>query len=1033
MRRQGGFFCSVKIIIILAMIGAGFFYAQKVWADQGVLINEIQIYPAGHRFIELYNTSGSSVDLTGWSVKKKTSGGKEDSLLASSRLKGKFILSKGYLLLTNEEGYSGNAVADVAWAKSYSIAKDNTVILYDNNQTIIDKVGFGQATDCEGSCAINPDENYSIQRNAFIDTNNSSSDFFIQENPNPQNSTSGAVNPPNPPLQGGQESVASSTPELTNDNTASTTEQAVTPPNPPLQAGQDAGGAKINFGEVVINELVSDPADNEVEWLELYNKSGQNIDLAGWWIEDGSKAKTNLSGSLDKYKVIEKPNGNLNNDGDLVVLYDAAGRIIDQIAYGNWPDGNLDDNAPSAHDPDSVVRKFDGYNTFNNANDFAVTIKPTKGAANLVETEAEVSLAAKAKFDFSPEIFITEIMPNPDGDDSKLEFIEIFNAAARPVDLTGWSLSNEDGKKKNLENLATSTLIGAGEYLALYRPKTKIILHNDQGEARLFQPLADKAMQIAAYKNVEEGWSYNLTPLTPLLKGGEWTWSETLTPGAANVIKAANHAPEVSFSFKSPAPVNTAVMFDSSDTADADGDKLTYAWDFGDGFKNALANPDHTYAKTGIYKVKLAVSDGKETAEKEKSVKVVGNPGDIANVREIASLPPVARNDNVVINEVLPNPEGADTGREWLELKNKSAGKINLLNWRVENGNGKYKFANDLWLEAGNFYVLDNSLSQLAFKNSSDVINLYNDLDELADSVEYASAVQGESYARGANGKWFWTTKLTPGSENIISAAESGERIMNNELRITRTANQYVETTLEKVRDLEVGSLVKVKGTVAVEPGILGAQIFYIVGSPGMQIYNYKKDFPALKVGDYVEVQGELAQTQAELRIKTKDKTDIKIAAHQAPPVALAVASDAVNEDNVGQLVVVSGEITDKKSSTIYLDDGNDEVLVYIKKNTGISTKNLAPGQIVAVTGIVSKTSGGARLLPRSKDDIAVIAGAAAELAPQVLGEVASGNEWEVAARDKKNELFKYLLIIAGGIVIVLAGLLVKAGKKVKS
>lgn len=90
----------------------------------------------------------------------------------------------------------------------------------------------------------------------------------------------------------------------------------------------------------MINEFVSDPDDGEVEWLELYNRINREIDLTGWHIEDGSKSKTNLSGSLAKYKVIEKPAGGLNNGGDLIVLYDASGKIIDQVAYGNWNSGD---------------------------------------------------------------------------------------------------------------------------------------------------------------------------------------------------------------------------------------------------------------------------------------------------------------------------------------------------------------------------------------------------------------------------------------------------------------------------------------------------------------------------------------------------------------------------------------------------------------------------------------------------------------------------------------------------------------------
>jgi len=54
---------------------------------------------------------------------------------------------------------------------------------------------------------------------------------------------------------------------------------------------------------------------------------------------------------------------------------------------------------------------------------------------------------------------------------------------------------------------------------------------------------------------------------------------------------------------------NSAVSFNSTST-DPDGDNLTYAWDFGDGSTSASEDPSHTYTSTGVYGVKLTVSDG---------------------------------------------------------------------------------------------------------------------------------------------------------------------------------------------------------------------------------------------------------------------------------------------------------------------------------------------------------------------------------------------------------------------------------------
>ncbi|MCM8762975.1 MAG: PKD domain-containing protein [Candidatus Omnitrophica bacterium] len=51
------------------------------------------------------------------------------------------------------------------------------------------------------------------------------------------------------------------------------------------------------------------------------------------------------------------------------------------------------------------------------------------------------------------------------------------------------------------------------------------------------------------------------------------------------------------------------VKFDGTSSSDADGDTLTYYWDFGDGVTSNLARPIHVYRKSGKYKVRLTVKD----------------------------------------------------------------------------------------------------------------------------------------------------------------------------------------------------------------------------------------------------------------------------------------------------------------------------------------------------------------------------------------------------------------------------------------
>ncbi|NGO12643.1 carbohydrate-binding protein [Streptomyces sp. HC44] len=67
------------------------------------------------------------------------------------------------------------------------------------------------------------------------------------------------------------------------------------------------------------------------------------------------------------------------------------------------------------------------------------------------------------------------------------------------------------------------------------------------------------------------------------------------------------------------------VKFSSAGTSDADGDALTYSWDFGDGAKSTSANPTHTYKKNGTYTATLTAKDPSGRTGSASVQVVVGN------------------------------------------------------------------------------------------------------------------------------------------------------------------------------------------------------------------------------------------------------------------------------------------------------------------------------------------------------------------------------------------------------------------------
>ena len=80
-------------------------------------------------------------------------------------------------------------------------------------------------------------------------------------------------------------------------------------------------------------------------------------------------------------------------------------------------------------------------------------------------------------------------------------------------------------------------------------------------------------------------------------------------PQGTVTINVTNNAPTVTASAsQTSVPPNVSVEFNSNGT-DADGDPLTYTWDFGDGATSSDQNPSHAYATVGDFIATVTVTD----------------------------------------------------------------------------------------------------------------------------------------------------------------------------------------------------------------------------------------------------------------------------------------------------------------------------------------------------------------------------------------------------------------------------------------
>jgi len=113
-----------------------------------------------------------------------------------------------------------------------------------------------------------------------------------------------------------------------------------------LPAAGPAAGPSVTA--VAINEFLPDPVgSDDAEWIELRNDGGSPVDLAGWRLDDAEGGSSPYvfpaAAAIATQGVLVIPRAasgiSLNNDGDQVRLFDAAGQPVSEVFYGPSREG----------------------------------------------------------------------------------------------------------------------------------------------------------------------------------------------------------------------------------------------------------------------------------------------------------------------------------------------------------------------------------------------------------------------------------------------------------------------------------------------------------------------------------------------------------------------------------------------------------------------------------------------------------------------------------------------------------------------
>ncbi len=330
----------------------------KISTPKKIIINEIQIDSingsggTADDWVEMYNPNDVAVDLSGWSIQKHSAA--ETCSITTSYFKKNFedgdsIGAHGFFLVANSGATT--AITDIAdMTTGWSLSDNNTIYLVSSHDeiagaddaNIVDHVGFGTGCFPETASAPAIADGKSIERKKLgQDTDNNAADFKISDEPTPKgtfpktiinNTTNFTDNMSGAywhnltlKWQGSAMNIDFYQVQYRINegvwtdwlaNTTNTTGIFQAPYSllnnnvyyfrvraKDLDGNMGDWSPEISVDTVnplLISEVAfTGTGDSEEQWIELYNRSDQDIDLAGYNIVSGENGRDTMNITLN--------------------------------------------------------------------------------------------------------------------------------------------------------------------------------------------------------------------------------------------------------------------------------------------------------------------------------------------------------------------------------------------------------------------------------------------------------------------------------------------------------------------------------------------------------------------------------------------------------------------------------------------------------------------------------------------------------------------------------------------------------------
>lgn len=320
---------------------------------------------------------------------------------------------------------------------------------------------------------------------------------------------------------------------------------------------------------------------------------------------------------------------------------------------------------------------------------------------------------------------------------------------------------------------------------------------------------------------------------------------------------------------------------------------------------------------------------------------------------------------SIVINEILPNPEGADNGNEWVELFNPFEVEINLEGYYLVDGSGKSFFIEGEVVAPGGFLVLYPSFS---LNQSDEVVELFDPAGEKTDEFAYESSTEGLSWARIPDGVDGWQNSATPtpGASNTV---EPEEFSCFETLR---------SVSIDEFKSFEVSTETSyiLSGVVTAEEGQIYSDKIYIQDETAGIMVDLTEDIDEVSNGVQVKICASHTTYYDEHRASVLGSEAFEVLENVAVVEELPIS--IASAQNEGRLVSNFGVLASQTDSSFVLMGPTGD-LMKVKTSHLEDVGTFMKESEIRVIGILTRCGSDGdgnpnyRIAPRSMSDIQVL------------------------------------------------------------